>query len=147
MNTRALLISCSKSKVATSGLLPAIELYDGPYYRMIRKLKRDGLFPSTLDIFIISAKHGLITSGKLIEPYEFKMDLRRAKELRPSLTGCIKAHLKHGQYGELFVNLGAVYLEAVRGYDRQLPPDMHIIQIGGEIGRRISAMKKWILSL
>ena len=40
-----LLISCSQTKRQDAELMPAIERYDGPVYRCLRKLIRDELYP------------------------------------------------------------------------------------------------------
>ena len=61
MRKYLLIISCSDRKIQTLGCLPAFELYDGSFYRILRKAIREGYFPNNLDILIISPKYGLLT--------------------------------------------------------------------------------------
>jgi hypothetical protein len=65
---RVVLISCGKQKAAVA--LPARELYTSPLFKMslawARKQHPD-------DIFILSAKHGLIPLDKVVAPYEYKL--------------------------------------------------------------------------
>lgn len=145
MPFRILLISCSKRKVVTVEPLQAIDLYDGPYYRTLRKLRREGTLPNDLDVFIISAEYGVIPSCLRIKSYERKMDKQRAKELQPALSKNISDIITRANYTELFVNLGSIYYEAVRGYNLYLPKTIKITEATGEIGQRLSAMKRWIL--
>ena len=62
MKNYLLIISCSQRKVETSEPLPALERYDGPTYRTLRKAMHEGRIPKNLDVLIISAKYGLIGS-------------------------------------------------------------------------------------
>jgi len=56
-----LIIPCSKRKTAPPRVkVSAINLYDGPFYRIIRKAFRESGKPDNLDIMILSAKYGLI---------------------------------------------------------------------------------------
>ncbi len=55
-NPRSLLVlSCSQRKRPDSSLLPAIERYDGGNHRLLRKAKREGHWPESLDVLILSA--------------------------------------------------------------------------------------------
>ena len=54
-----LLTSCSQRQIQTDKALPAIELYDGPVYRTLRKMQREGTLPKDLDVLIIFAMRGL----------------------------------------------------------------------------------------
>jgi hypothetical protein len=55
-----LILGCSQRKRPDSGLLPAIERYDGVNFRILQKAKREEYLPENLDILILSAKYGLI---------------------------------------------------------------------------------------
>src|SRR5579875_351231 len=81
-----LLIACSQRKLSISGLLPALERYDGGHYRLLRKARREGYWTENLEVFILSAKYGLIRSSTPIENYERRMDQKRYKrfEILPS---------------------------------------------------------------
>lgn len=90
MKKRLIIISCSDKKNTQPGLLPAIQRYKGAWYGVINKLNREGDLPENLDVFIISAKYGLINSEMLIENYEQKMDYKRARELNKPIISKLK---------------------------------------------------------
>lgn len=73
-----LIISCSQRKRSDSGLLPAVEWYDGVNFRVIRKAQREGYWPKNLDLLILSAKHGLLKPDVLLEDYDLRMTRERA---------------------------------------------------------------------
>ena len=66
---RLLIMSCSKSKRNDGG--KAINVYDGPAYKMLRKYNKRN---KDIDVKIISAKYALIDKNDLIESYDYKMD-------------------------------------------------------------------------
>lgn len=66
-NPRLLILSCSRKKHPAQGLLPALERYDGPAYRVINKFLR--VHPSekqSLNVYILSARFGLISDDERI---------------------------------------------------------------------------------
>lgn len=141
-----LVISCSKNKV-TKSASKAIELYNGPYYQIIRKLIREGNYPHTLDVAILSAKYGLISSENEIEYYDQIMTKERAVEINATVLNEIEKVLTTGNYNTIYVNLGKNYIKAIEGYDKLIPSNVNVIVGEGEIGMRMSSMKKWIESL
>ena len=60
---RLLILSCSQRKAPAKGRLPAIDRYDGPAFRVLRKYLREG--PAEVPtVLILSAKYGLIESER-----------------------------------------------------------------------------------
>jgi cytoplasmic iron level regulating protein YaaA (DUF328/UPF0246 family) len=78
--------------------MPAIERYDGPVFRVLRKAKKEGHWPDQLEILIVSAEYGLIKADKLIDFYDRKMTPARAKELRPHIAEKLEAKLANSEY-------------------------------------------------
>lgn len=76
-----LIMACSRSKRSDHGTLPAIERYDGPAFRVLRRYLRESASEAP-DIFILSAEHGLISHDLPIANYDTQMTLARAGELR-----------------------------------------------------------------
>ena len=70
-----LIISCSQRKRQDiDGSCLAIDVYDGPVYRTLRKMLRErGKDLKNLDILIISAKYGLLRHFDTIDPYDQQM--------------------------------------------------------------------------
>lgn len=140
-----LLISCSKNKRNDQSV--AIEMYDGPYYKIVRKLIREGKFPETLDILILSAKYGLVKSNDWLEYYDQIMTQERAKELNSVVLVGLENAFRDVKYSDFYINLGENYMKAIEGYQSIVPKYVTVIVSQGEIGMRMSAMKKWIESL
>lgn len=136
MARHLLIISCSKRKDHRKGLMPAILRYKGAWYGVINKLKREGRFPSNLDVLFISAKYGLIRSDELIEDYDWETDVSRARELNDSVIGKLKKILENAEYESILINLGKPYMEAIRGFGEIVPCSVRVSMLSGLIGTR-----------
>lgn len=146
-HSRLLIIPCSRKKKITTTLTPAIDVYDGPFYRLLRK--HVPLFDNNngLDIYIISAKHGLIPPLYEIETYDQIMDERRAKELKPQIDETLIKILKEKTYSEIFVNTGKSYSNALVNFKKIVKrhsPGTKCKIGSGKIGKRLHIMKEWI---
>lgn len=139
---RLLLIACSNRKVPTKGLLPAIQRYDGVNYRVIHKLQREGLFPSNVDVKILSARFGMIDASTPIPYYEQRMDRGRALELRSSIHKELQKTLGSVHYSVIYIELGNGYLPAVAGL-AELQSN-RVIWATGRIGERLAKLKNWL---
>src|SRR5438128_9858454 len=82
---RLLILACSQRKRPYASLLPAIERYDGPAFRVLRRYRRltedKGLI-----VYILSAEYGLIPASKQIPTYDRRMDSKRADKLREDVV-------------------------------------------------------------
>lgn len=149
MQNNLLIISCSQQKVSTPGLLPAIDLYDGPTYRTLRKFWPDGHSPLNIDVVIISAKYGLLRCQQLIENYDQRMTEERAGELRPKVQARLKELIQDrhecpfslGAYDQVFINLGKTYRQTLEGFHWGL---LSTLEASGGIGEKTSQMKAWL---
>ena len=149
MKNNLLIISCSQRKVSTPGLIPAIDLYDGPTYRTLRQFWPDGHPPLNLDVVIISAKYGLLRCQQLIENYDQRMTMERAEKLRPEVQARLKALIQDkrecpfslGAYDQVFINLGKTYMQTLEGFHWGL---LSTLEASGGIGQKTSQMKAWL---
>lgn len=141
MSNYLLFISCSQRKLPTPAPLPAIDRYDGPVYRTIRKAIREDRFPQSIDIFIISAKYGLLLSDTPIADYDLKMTPDGADALRSDIQRALNVHLTFKRYDQVFINLGAVYRRTLEGFHWGLTPTL---EATGGIGLRTAQVKAWI---
>ena len=134
---KLLIIGCSKRKREFLDS-PAIDVYDGPYYRMLRKTEL-----RAVDILILSAKYGLIDYKTKISPYEKRMTPNIAEEMRDSVTNQLKDLLRKNSYSEIVINLGKIYMMA---FDFQslskYSTTFEILR--GDILKRIHTLKTWI---
>lgn len=137
-----LIVLCAKRKVTNRGSLPALELYDGPNYRIIRKFFREyGPVPG-LTIKILSAECGLIDPTKVLPPYDVRMDPTRAAEIEPTVTQELR---KLGPFDSVFVNLGGDYKKALGGVEAVFKDRVQWSQ--GRTGQRMAGMKRWLESI
>jgi len=135
-----LILPCSKRKrnVATA---PAIDLYDGPFYQILRKQK-----PSNLDVLILSAKYGLIEADRIITNYDQKMTTQRALELFGNVRRELDKAITKCQYKHILVNLGRTYMKAFCACDDVLD-QCNASYATGRIGERMHQLKGWLILL
>jgi len=139
-----LIIPCSKRKVGLPGAkIPAKDLYDGPFYRIIRRAFRENGHPEQLDVLILSAKYGLISSHDLIENYDKKMTPYRAMELSDSIREKLLCYFNDNHYREIFVNLGKSYIPALDNCI-DIFKNRNVTYASGMIGERMQQLKIWM---
>jgi hypothetical protein len=138
-----LLLGCSDRKRAVKGKLPALELYDGVNFRVLRAFLNEHGWPPGLCIKILSAKYGLIDATDLIETYDQRLDESTARQMNGKV---LKALASVGTPTCVFVNLGKDYLRSVEGIERLFPGQQFVYAEGG-IGLKMAQMKKWLRSL
>ena len=147
-----LIISCSQRKVQSPGEIPAIERYDGPTYRCLRKLRDTFRFPNNhgfpydLRILILSAKYGLILPETEIADYDLKMTLSRAKALavdvQCDLIRCLEFYdIAYGGTDQVFINLGKAYMRTLDGFGWGT---ISTVEASGGIGLKTQQMKTWL---
>ena len=144
-NPRLLILACSQRKHSTQGLLPALQRYDGPAYRVMNKFMR--VHPSEvrlLDVYILSAEFGLISACEPIPNYDHRMTLQRAKELQPLTQPKLKRILSDRQYNELFINMGKAYRQVLVGYESLIPANLKVIVSRGAMGRKLAELRNWL---
>ncbi|MEM9539732.1 MAG: DUF6884 domain-containing protein [Cyanobacteria bacterium P01_E01_bin.42] len=137
--TNLLIVSCSKSKRSDPDLLPAIARYDGPTFRLIRRFIK--LHPSAnLDLWILSAKYGLISSDRAIADYDQKMTEIRAKELRS--VACLQLNEIVGShsYERVLLCMGKTYLQSLEGFNL----DSNTTIARGGMGQKLGELYRWL---
>lgn len=141
--SRIVITSCSKRKICDDRLLPAIHRYDGPGFRLLRRYLREQAEP--LDIFVLSAKFGLVSHKKRIPFYEQTLTKDNVDSLAAKVSG--QAHVLFDQSSapkHVFVNLGRVYLDAFEQTINQLTLGSCITLASGPSGRRLSELHDWL---
>lgn len=146
MKKSLLIISCSGAKDKAPGTLPALMRYKGPFYPTLHKAIRENRLPKSLDILIISAKHGLLKSDEPIEYYDQKMDVPRANELRPRIQADLKAFLNGKDYDQIFNGLWQVYNKTLEGFDLEKYCE-HVFPVKTNRGKKMAQLKQWIIAL
>ena len=138
-----LILGCSDKKIESFSQTPALEVYDGPNYRVLRKFLRENGWPPGLRVKIISAKYEIIDATTLIEPYDERLNKEKAKKIRPKVMQSLE---EVGLPTSVFINLGKDYLPAISCITTLFGSDKIIYAEGG-IGKKQQAMKNWLYNL
>jgi Family of unknown function (DUF6884) len=138
-----LILGCSDRKRAVKGKLPALDLYDGVNFRVLRTFLHERGWPAGLCIKILSAKYGLIDATDLIETYDLRLDETVAREKNRQI---LKTLARFGKPASVFVNLGKDYLPAIEGIEGLFQKD-RIVHAENGIGIKMAQMKRWLNAL
>jgi hypothetical protein len=129
-----LIVACADEKLA--GNHKAIDLYKGALFDVLRKwMPRDAM-----DVYILSAKHGLVHADTLIDSYDQKITAARQKELIAS--GANLDLFKDRNFSEVYIAGSQPYTEVGRVYAEQLRaagfvgPDARVQATVGFIGQQ-----------
>lgn len=128
--------------------MPAIERYDGPAFRVLRKALTDGVIGPDTHIRLVSAKHGLISAmGAWIRDYDQRMNPKRAAVLAPSVSLDLYTWFRqHPICDGVFVNVGRDYAPTLAGLgDYCRRHDIPYAEAAGSMGQRLAMMKAWLV--
>ena len=140
-----IILGCSNRKINNPNFdrVPALEVYDGPNYRVLRKYLRENGWPPGLMIKIISAKHKILDATTLIKPYNQRLDKRTAKKMNSE----VMKNLGELELPEtVFINIGEDYLPAISCITTLFGSD-RITYAEGGIGQKQQALKQWLHDL
>lgn len=139
-----LILSCAKHKRQDPGLLPAVDRYDGPAFRLLRRFREHGL--ELPDVFILSARYGLIHYEEPIPDYDQRMTLQRAQELRPQVSETLQLFFKRSSDGKkvnlrILFCMSKLYFEALKS---NVPTGILCEHAEGSTGKKLSKLKQWL---
>lgn len=140
--TTLLVQGCSDSKNRTTEAVPAFELYDGYFFKIIHKSQEEQSGGLAVDICILSAEHGILDPGTKIQSYDRRMDSERAEELRPEVHSVLTDRIA-GTYDRVVVVGGAEYRAAIEGLANKVDADVHYIR-GNGIGEMGHKLKRFL---
>lgn len=142
--SRFLLLGCSQAKRQDEGVLPAIERYDGPAFRVLRRFFAGRGEQSNLEaVFILSAEYGLIHADTPIAAYDRLMSNSRAKALHGQILDELCKYIA-GDDVELFVSMGKTYLHAIAGLEDRLPTGTRVLYARGAPGKKLEYLWAWL---
>ncbi len=145
--TRCLILGCTEAKCSDTGKLPALERYDGPTFRVVRRFLREAdPHLRDVEIYVLSAEYGLIGVDQPIADYDRRMTTARAAELRPEVSKRLREILSR-DYDEVFVSLSQIYLETVGGLGNLGPDGSKVIISQATMGKRLTELKRWLYRL
>lgn len=129
--------------------IPAIERYDGVYFRLLKKYKREGKLRN-IDILILSERDGLIWTSKRVPYYKprgiigaLSLDEKSIEILRKENVERLEKITK--RYTEAYVNVGRQYMKLLEGIENLSFPKITYSK-GNGLGAKAAHMKNWILS-
>ena len=126
-----LIMSCSKMK-KNIDMAPAIEMYDGQAYRVLRKN-----FPKNVTVRIISAKYGVLRPFELISWYDQEMTVKKAIDLRGQVQEEVMKRCRNNDIERVFIYLGYPYNLAISDdLMRYLDENFNLQVAEGYIGMR-----------
>lgn len=132
-----LILPCSKKKRNVAAAR-AINLYNGPFYQILRKYRSPNI-----DVLTLSAKYGLIEVDEIISSYDQKMTEEVAQELLESVRNKLEIIIAKNHYEEILVNLGVTYMAALRSSMGMLRR-YNVSYASGKIGERNKQLKQWL---
>lgn len=140
---RLMVLSCSQRKQSESAMLPAIQRYDGPAFRLLRRYLGNG--GEELGIYILSAEFGLIPHTRRIPFYDQRMTKQKPHEIKAKVAGqaqrMFTVRSSHrSQSRQLFVNLGGNYFRAFEPALTFLASGSTVTMASGAMGKRLAAM-------
>lgn len=109
--SQLLVMACSATKREDADYIPALERYNGSTYQVLRKFLRQSVWPSSLSIAVLSARHGLIGGLAQIKKYDERMTPDLAARWRATSTRTLESWGK--RYDTVSLLLGKDYLPAV----------------------------------
>lgn len=137
------MISCSERKLRSPRRpIAALDRYDGVFYRLLRKARREGNLGSDLTLVILSAKFGLLSPKTPIPYYEQRMDKTRQRLLQPSIHRKLTRVLRRKTFDRVFINLGRDYAPTIANIEEL----RHAVWASGGIGQRAQLMKRWLIA-
>jgi hypothetical protein len=141
---KLVITACSQRKRLTHDPLPAIERYDGPTFQLIRRFLRTSDAASAVDIYILSAKYGLVTDDTLIPYYNQKMMPSQVASMAPIILSQLRQIFNTQSYDSLFITAGKSYLQSLQGMENIIPSSMSVKIARGSPGNHLSALHDWL---
>lgn len=146
-----LLLGCSKRK--RGGLLPgsalrALELYDGPNFRVVRRFRT--LRPSEqkgMQIFIVSARWGLISADTHLKPYDLplrELEQAQLQRLEEQVSKTWTRILEQEKHASIFIGLSREYAQLLGGWQKLVTPSTPLYIAPGPQGHGAAALKEWL---
>ena len=139
---KLLIVSCSERKRDLINLTPAVELYDGPMFRMIRNF--EPIYYNGVDLMIVSAKYGLIQHNHLIRNYDQRLTPKKLPFLQKESLERLQEKLSKADYNQIMFSMGKDYMEIFNGVEKIIPKNCEILKARGKIGQKLKVTKNWL---
>lgn len=142
---RLLLIACTARKKRALEALRALDLYDGPSFRVLRKyLREEHANRVATQVAILSGKHGLISLTRQVRPYDVRLTGQRAARLRSQVARSLRR--RTGQPRSAFIFMGPAYFDVLPPLNSIFPRTTRVVVASGGIGHRLGQLRRWLYS-
>lgn len=138
--------SCSDTKKDVSGSVSAFDLYEGYFFKIIKKAFRTERIDSMVDILVLSAKYGVVEPDEKIEYYDKRMGVEQAKNINNRVIESISRRAERGGYNEIWINMGEKYRKAIEGLEKEVSIPVDYIE-GSGIGEKGSELKNRLYNI
>jgi hypothetical protein len=140
---RLLILACSQRKTSVNEYLRAMDRYDGPAFRVLRKYLRENSDDS-LAVLILSAKYGLIESERKIPWYEKRLSNASAVKLKPQVFEIARCTLRSRPWRAVGLCAGKDYRSVLDGVAELVPIGARLDVLAGGLGKRLAALRDWL---
>jgi len=140
---RLLILACSQRKTPVKGYLQAIDRYDGPAFRVLRKYLRENS-DGSLAVLILSAKYGLIEPQRAIPRYDQRLSGALADSLRPQVLKAARRVLRSRLWRAVGLCAGNEYRSVLDGIAELMPAGARLDLLAGGLGKRLTALRDWL---
>lgn len=140
---RLLILACTSRKRSDTSLLPAIQRYDGPSFRVLRKYLRS-VPDEDLAVLILSAEFGLIRRDTPIPDYDRLMSFQRAEQLRSTVANQFSEFMKEIAPKKMLVSAGRTYLRALPAIEKASMRGVPVSVTDGSIGKKLTKLRDWL---
>lgn len=140
---RLLILACSQRKVPAKGYLRAIDRYDGPAFRVLRKYLRETA-DGSLAVLVLSAKYGLIEAERAIPWYDQRLSDASAARLRAQVLEVAKHVLRSHHWRAVGLCAGREYRSVLDRLAELIPEGTRLHLLAGGQGKRLTALRDWL---
>ncbi|MEM9540780.1 MAG: DUF6884 domain-containing protein [Cyanobacteria bacterium P01_E01_bin.42] len=140
---RLLILGCSRRKRNDPEPLTAIERYDGPTFRVLRRFLKVNSC-GMVDVYILSAEFGLIAGNTKIPDYDRLMTKMRSQELQAPARAKLQQILQERSHSSVLFCLSQKYLQVLGDRESLYKEDFKIEIATGTLGRKLSVLYKWL---
>lgn len=138
---RLLIIGCSQKKCDSPRTLSAIDRYDGPAFRVLRKYLREQPTEAPT-VYILSAKYGLIHGEEIIPSYNCRLTTSSKQRILPQIQQCIKRIMPAKRWNQIGICAGRQYRLLLAEAGTMEAKSIQVI--GGGQGKRLAALHSWL---
>ena len=145
--TRLILLSASRRRSNNPNSIPALERYQGVYFRVLKKYLREDRLKDT-DVLIVSEKFGVLRPEDRVpyhEPFEGKLGKQEVQKARQANLTKLAQTFSEKQYSEIFVVCGREFQKLIAGF-QNLTNTKVVFCEGAGLGPKAHNLKQWILN-